>query len=188
MADTGVSIVVNLDAAPLARLFARLAAAGADLSPAMRDIAGQLEKETQYRFSESSRGPSGQAWKPSARALKTGGKTLRDTGRLLNSITSESDATSARVGTNVDYAAIHQFGGKIKKAARIQTLYVSRVRAENGDWRFVKSGRATFKYDVNVGEHDINMPARPFIGLSQGDNMMIADILMDHLRRAAGAP
>ena len=38
-------------------------------------------------------------------------KILQKTGRLRNSITEASDNDSARVGTNVAYAAIHNFGG-----------------------------------------------------------------------------
>lgn len=84
----------------------RLLALGADLFPVMDEIGASLETSTRMRF-ETSIGPSGQPWKPSRRA----GKTLVDTGRLLASITHRADRTSVEVGSNVIYAAIHQFGG-----------------------------------------------------------------------------
>ncbi|HRQ82149.1 MAG TPA: phage virion morphogenesis protein [Azospirillaceae bacterium] len=183
---TGASLTIALDVQPMARLFARLAAAGVDLAEPLADIAGHLERATQRRF-ETGRDPAGAAWKPSARAAKTGGKTLVWRGHLRDSITSESDGMTARVGTNVDYAAIHQFGGRIEKKARIQTLYVNKARAEAGDWRFVRSAKSDFAYDVKVKAHAVTMPARPFLGLGPDDHPAIADILMDHLRLAAGA-
>lgn len=178
---TGASLTVALDVQPMARLFARLAQAGVDLAEPLADIAGHLERATQRRF-ETNLDPAGQAWKPSRRAAKTGTRTLVLSHHLRQSITSESDATAARVGTNVPYAAIHQFGGKIKP--RIQTLYVNKARAESGDWRFVKRSKADFAYDVTVKEYA--MPARPFLGLGPDDHPAIADILMDHLIAAAG--
>lgn len=182
---TGASLTVALNVQPMTRLFTRLAQAGVDLAEPLADIAGHLEFATKRRF-ETGRDPSGAAWKPSARAAKTGGKTLVWRGHLRDSITAESDATAARVGTNVDYAAIHQFGGRIEKKARIQTLYVNKARAESGDWRFVKAGKADFAYDVGVKAHVMDMPARPFLGLGPDDHPAIADILMDHLIAAAG--
>jgi phage virion morphogenesis protein len=62
-----------------------------------------------------------------ARRTKTGnwpGKTLQVSGQLRNSISAKSDARSAEVGTNLVYAAIHNFGGmaglgrKVKIAGR----------------------------------------------------------------------
>lgn len=186
MAEEGVNITIDLDTAPMAKVFRRLVAAGADLAAPMADIAGHLEEETRHRF-ETGRDPVGAIWKPSRRAAEKGGKTLVERGRLRDSIVSRSDATSAEVGTNLEYAAIHQFGGKISREARVQTLYVNKVRAEGGDWRFVKSSKSDFAYDVNVGPYEINMTARPFIGLGDEDHRVIAYIIFEHLGRAAGA-
>jgi len=46
--------------------------------------------------------------------IKAGGKTLADTGRLMNSITYVKRGNKVIVGSNVVYASIHQFGGVIK--------------------------------------------------------------------------
>lgn len=49
---------------------------------------------------------------------------LLDTGRLRNSITHEATPTSVRIGTNVEYAAYHQFGTQGLKSAtsRVQPI------------------------------------------------------------------
>jgi phage gpG-like protein len=72
--------------------------------------------------------PWDRPWKPSARAEATGGQTLRKTARLQRSMTSQSalktDPQGFEIGTNVVYAATHQYGATItpqeKKALRFK--------------------------------------------------------------------
>ena len=73
----------------------------------MRKIAGTLLAETQFAFSMRRPG-----WTPSLAAEKRDGQTLRDTGRLMGSVSTDHDDRQAAVGTNVVYGPIHQFGGK----------------------------------------------------------------------------
>jgi phage gpG-like protein len=58
--------------------------------------------------------PEGNTWEPSVRALETGGTTLVDHGNLRDSITPNvfADGSGVEHGSNMIYAAIHQFGGK----------------------------------------------------------------------------
>lgn len=54
---------------------------------------------------------TGNRWKPSIRALKTRTNTLYDTGELYRSIQLAKGVTNQRfIGTDVDYASIHQYG------------------------------------------------------------------------------
>ncbi len=53
------------------------------------------------------------------------GDPLRDTGRLMNSITHRIAADGVEVGTNVPYAGVHQFGYAVLKA-RIGSKQVRR--------------------------------------------------------------
>ena len=63
------------------------------------------------------------------------GKPLQDTGRLRNSITWELRPGGVRVGTNVIYAAVHNFGAVIKpKRAKFLAIPVG-----GGSIRLVKS-------------------------------------------------
>lgn len=52
-----------------------------------------------------------QPWLPSKRALEQGGKTLRDTSRLLSSLTYIALPDGVKWGTNVIYARMMHYGG-----------------------------------------------------------------------------
>ena len=146
------------------RLSARLERARAatlDFTPATRAIADYLRTSTVERF-EDEAGPDGRPWQPSQRAIDEGGLTLTDRGQLRQSITAAHDASRALAGTNLAYAAIHQFGGKI--SAR-----------PGGALRTPAGPRAS-----------VTMPARPFLGFSPGDVTEIEFLLNDHVARGFG--
>lgn len=86
-----------------------------DTEPLMAHIANTLGIFTSQSF-EKETSPFGEKWKPlsSATLQKSKGikKKLVDKGKLVNSIHTSHTATSATIGTNIKYAAIHQFGGK----------------------------------------------------------------------------
>lgn len=173
------------DLAPaLAADIARLDGATADLSPAMAAIASSLEASTLFRF-ETETGPDGEAWLPSQRALAEGGQTLTDTARLRQSIASQSGPDWAEIGTNVVYAGLHQFGGVIKRGARQHTTY-RRLDGRTGDLtsHFVKKGKSNFAQDHQVGAYEIEMVARPFIGVGDDDEASIVEIITDHFAGA----
>ena len=105
------------------------------------------------------------------------GRVLRDSGALQNSISERSDDDTAIVGTNLPYAAIHQFGGPIQKPARTATV---RYRSEAGRILFAgrKHANATAK-QVNIPAHQVDMPARPYLGISAADDKEIREIISD---------
>ena len=72
-------------------------------------LAEGARESTLERFKQS-KGPDGRRWKTSIRAAQEGGKTLIQSAQLRNSIHDKSDASGFAVGTNVKYAATHQFG------------------------------------------------------------------------------
>ena len=76
-------------------------------------IGSYLVTATLDRF-DREQGPDGKPWQKSIRAMADGGLTLTDTGGLRDSITHNvaGDGRSVDVGSNLVYAAIHQFGGK----------------------------------------------------------------------------
>lgn len=113
---------------------------------------------TQQRFIDQS-DPEGNKWPESGRARTQGGKTLLDTGRLLQSITHEAGDDQAAWGTNVVYAAIHHFGGIIR-AKRAKKLAFQGI-----------NGFAIVS--------QVTMPARPYLGLSLSDQNGIRDIAED---------
>jgi phage virion morphogenesis protein len=94
------------DANVLAMLDAILSVGG-QLQPSMRQIAGLLENRVLLGF-RGSVSPYGETWLP---LVAREGKPLIKNRILMNSINSDYGETFAEVGTNLEYAAIHQFGG-----------------------------------------------------------------------------
>jgi phage virion morphogenesis protein len=181
---TGAS--VRIDGGAALSLFGDLLRRAEDLSGLYAGMAGELELQTRERF-ETTTGPDGQKWPPSKRAAK-GGRTLTDTARLLNSITSASDTTHAEVGTNVVYAAIHQFGGDIEQPARATTLY-RHFDAATGKFepRFLKARnkKANRATTHAIPARTIRVPARPFLGVGPADAAALLDVAAEWL---LGAP
>lgn len=166
---TGVVITVDDTAAREA--LAGLGELGEDLTAVMEDIGQQLVTSVLMRF-ETGRGPGGAPWAPSARAQAEGGQTLVDTGRLRQSVTYLASAREVEVGTNVIYAAIHQFGGTIRaKTARGLAFTLPWLAGPDDDGRRVV--------------RSVTIPLRPFLGLDAEDAADISAIVADHLARAA---
>ena len=82
---------------------------GIDKAGVMNAIAEGLRTSTMQRFG-SEESPEGTKWAPSIRATKQGRKTLTKTADLKDSIRAQVDESGAAVGTNLVYAATHQFG------------------------------------------------------------------------------
>lgn len=193
MAQTGASI--RIDDAQLRRMLGGLDAAGRNLSGLMEQLAAQVEFDTQRRF-ETQTDPDGNPWPPSLRALAENGETLTDTARLRQSITSRSGPTDFEVGTNVVYAAIHQFGGTIHQQERQQTLHWHhagdttkaswRGSRTFADWSFAKKSKANYSEIHTVKAHDVTMPARPYLGVSESGMAELGVIARDWLAGAAG--
>lgn len=133
----------------------------ADIGGAMAAIGEGLRESTVRRF-ETSTGPDGKRWKTSIRAKETGGKTLIQTARLRNSIHTEYDESGVAVGTNDIRAATHQFGdsGRVIRPRKKRLL---RFRIK-GQW-------------VSVKKVSVDIPARPFLGISEEDDEEIRTIL-----------
>lgn len=182
----GLSIKLDLSTEALAAALAKMAAADTDALPVMQQIGSFMETETLLRF-EREAGPDGRKWPQSLRAKHSGGQTLTDTARLRQSIVSEATPTSAAVGTNLVYAAIHQLGGTISRQARQQTIY-HHYDKRSGELsrRFVKKGKSNFARDVQVKAHEIKIPARPFLGINEQSEAGITEILTDYMAAAAG--
>lgn len=86
----------------------------ADLRPAMQEIGAAVQSETDLSFREQ-RDPWGNAWAALSdvtlsRRRGTSAQILSDTRRLSNSVNVRASAESVEIGTNVVYAAVHQFG------------------------------------------------------------------------------
>lgn len=146
---------------------AKLIKAFGDLEPLMEGFGLYLEGSTIDRFDQE-RGPDERPWERSIRAKREGGKTLTDSSQLRSSITSRASSRSVEVGTNKIYAGIHQFGGTI--------------HAKNAEF-------LTFRLPGGLGVRrvkEVEMPARPFLGLSTEDESELFAQVADYSRAALG--
>jgi phage virion morphogenesis protein len=115
-------------------------------------IGADLEAEVALGFNDGA-DPYGNAW---AHPVFRDGQPLRDTGRLMNSITHNADDKGVEIGTNVCYAATHQFGATITAG-----------KASQGSACQPAQG-APFLVFPGPGGHPIfakqvKIPARPFL-------------------------
>lgn len=152
---------------------AKLLAKGQNMRPVMREISHDMRDAVLENFEREGRPNS---WKKSRRAAKQSGKTLQHTRRLMKSITPDSDINTARVGTNLKYAAIHHFGGPIRVKGRERVMNFKQVRRGKmtfgrpgtGD-RFAKAGQAHYSMKVSGKAYSVSMPARPYMFLLDED-------------------
>lgn len=163
---SGVALTFSFDDAGAGDAFGRLRAATENLRPVLEEIGQAVERSTRIRIGETSVSPAGQPWRPSRRVAEQGGLTLRLSGRLEDSISYRVEPDAVEVGSAVEYAAIHQFGGTI--TAKGKAL---RFRLAGGGFVTVKS---------------VKIPARPYLGLSAADREEIPQIVTDAWRAAGG--
>ncbi|MDS4020666.1 MAG: phage virion morphogenesis protein [Candidatus Competibacter sp.] len=189
----GASIEITVDDAELNAALRRLQAKLGDLKPFFADVGEQLLNSTRERF-RAQTAPDGAPWAPlspayAARKKKNKNKILTLDGRLRGTLTKQVDQDSLRIGTPLAYGATHQFGarkGQFGAVVAQINAYVRRVKS-----RDVKQGRKTVAKGVAfVRAHSRkmivpwgNIPARPFLGLSDRDRADLLDALNEYLAR-----
>ncbi len=140
----------------------RLTERFADPTPMLDRLGESLRASTQKRFSDG-RAPSGLRWVRSARARKSGARTLVQSGRLQKSIRHRLVRGDLHLGTDVPYAAIHQFGSAGAKA---------------------RAPRRSRHGEAMRGGEGAGVAARPFLGLDQDDRASIVRIVRSELTGA----
>ncbi len=160
-------IKVAIDDAKVTGLLDRLKARTRDLTPAMRIIGETIRSSVIKNFMEGGRPNRWKPTKVLStylsytmrktksgnhkRAYTLGGgltkaferytagkKTLIDTGRLKNSVTSRAYPGKAIVGTNVVYAAIHQFGGMAGRGRKVKIPIRPFLMVQDEDWPVIR--------------------------------------------------
>ncbi len=120
MADEPIEI--KIDNKKVEKALLEIAQKTSNLRPLIKNIAGIMADSTEENFKEEGR-PN---WKDLSEKTKTArkktghypGQILQVSGQLALSVTTQYDDTSAVIGSNKVYAAIHQLGvqaGKNKK-------------------------------------------------------------------------
>lgn len=158
-----MDLIIEYDDREVRQELVRLSAAGANMSPAMRQIANHLQASAERSFKLQADPATGAPWAPLsqttvARRKKKGkGPTpiLIQSGDLQQSLTAEHGKDYAIAGTGLIYAATHQFGAK--------------------------QGQFASKKGQPIPWGDI--PARPFLGLRKQEHGQILASIRNHLRR-----
>lgn len=185
----GATATITVDDREVRELLERMRRRGGVLQNLMLRKVGEIVQESVQRNFEERRGPDGASWpQVSPRYAEYKRKKGKDplniliwSRRLMGSIHPSVQGDAVLVGTNVVYAAIHQFGGSFERAARKQTLYFKQYKSGEVKNRFVKKGRSNFARDVDVAAHEVYMPARPYLGVREDDWPKIAEVIRAHM-------
>ena len=108
---------INIEAHGLERLHERLNRfTGTNLSMLHDALGSEIEDQTRRRISDEKQSPEGSRdwddWSEDYAPTRHQGQSLlQGEGDLLDSITYQISGNQIEVGTNLVYAAIHQFGG-----------------------------------------------------------------------------
>jgi phage gpG-like protein len=186
-------VTINIDDKEVQDALESLQSATGSIDGPMDSIGRKIVTKVKLGF-RGSVSPFGEKWLPLKH--RKGGKPLRDTNRLRDSIThrvgGDADSQHVDIGTNVSYAPYHQFGATIKTKARTVNMY--RKLLASGDFankgRFVKKSKSNFVQSRDVGEGQIVIPARPFLPIKAGDLSLpgawesdVVNTIVSHLKR-----
>ncbi len=157
-----ISIDVKIHDEGIRRTMTLLSRRLKDARPLMRSIGEDVVDGVREHF-ERQKSPDGVPWKPSRRAIREGGETLRDTGTLYGSIHARAQSRRVIVGTNVRYAATMQYGAA-KGAFGVVAAKVRRHQRKLKSGKIVTVSAHTRMAGVPWG----TVPARPYLGISSG--------------------
>jgi len=151
-----MTATIRIDGREITAAFARMRGLVSDLTPAMREIGEVLTQSTIDRF-KTSTAPDGGRWapnKPSTLARKRGTRPLiGETGLLSSQFAPRAGPRYVEISTPMEYAATHQYG------------------ARRGQY-----GRSRRGAPIPWGD----IPARPFLGLSESDRRAVMEIIEEH--------
>jgi phage virion morphogenesis protein len=175
------TIEIKIDDQEVSTYLQKLRAATFNLLPTMEKIAGAMKEAVERNFAAGGRPewhPLSKAYLKQKKAMGFGDKILIRTGKLRSSITESFGRDYAQVGSNLEYATIHQFGGDITIPPHRRELYfnLNRRTGEVGT-KFVKKSKSNFAQEVNHPGGRTTMPARPYLQLTVSDLESIRTIV-----------
>ena len=118
-------IEIKIDNKDVDRKLLELAQKSENLRPLMKNIAGIFASATEENFKNEGRPDkwtelSEATKKQRTKQKKWPGQILQVSGQLASSISTQYDDESAIIGSNLDYAAIHQLGGQAGKNKKVE--------------------------------------------------------------------
>ena len=193
-------IKISISDEALRAALGRLIASLTDTTPTMRDLSEIMIDASARAFDNTADPATGTPWQPlsasrqrqrqRAKKGRSIANVLQDSGLLVGSIARPSGPGAVReigpdhalVGTDVPYAAIHQFGGTIKREAAPMTV---RLRKWKGRTLFAKTKHKRVRIvDTAHKAYTITIPARPFIGVGPTDIQDMLDTITRNLQKA----
>ena len=177
MAGTAQPISIEIDDAELRREFKRLLDAVQDPSPALREIGEVLTRSTKERF-QTETGPDGAKWEQNADS------TLLNYLRKRQGLSKRKTATGGRTLTQRGARAL---GGKQILTDRGDLADSIAYQLEGDNSVAVGTSRiyaAMQQFGGTTADHPQlwgDIPARPFLGISDADEADILAILRAHL-------
>lgn len=189
-----ISIADEALRAALGRVIASLR----DTTPLMRALSEIMVDASARAFQDNADPATGAPWKPlsasrqrqRAKKGRSIANILQDSGLLVGSIARPSGQGAVRdigpdhalVGTNVPYAAAHQFGATIQREASPMTV---RLRKWKGRIEFAEAKHKRVRIVDTVRKaHTVTIPARPFIGVGPTDIEDMLETIARHLQEA----
>ena len=175
---SGIKIEINIEDKGVKDLLGNLRGKLADLTPAMKEVGEIVKTSVTKNFEVGGRPP----WQKSKRAIKQGGQTLVDTGKLKNSQTYRAFNDRVEIGTHKPYAAVHQFGfsGTVSQHVKQHTR---KVHSRN----VYKKGKKTASGITTVKAHGrnmrMNLPARPFLVVQDEDMTQIKKAIEEYITK-----
>lgn len=118
-------IEIKIDNNDVERKLLELAQKSENLRPLMKNIVGIFASATEENFKNEGRPDkwtelSEATKKQRTKQKKWPGQILQVSGQLASSISTQYDDESAVIGSNLDYAAIHQLGGQAGKNKSVE--------------------------------------------------------------------
>lgn len=175
---TMISIKVNTNA--LEHTVETLQHRLSHMRPVMAGISLLMLEVVEDAFANERDPVTGAPWQPLKPATQQqrarhghAGKILQVTGSLAASVQAEAGDDYALVGTNKSYAAVHQFGFSGTQSVSAHSRQVSKV--------FGKRLAKAVHQAVKAHSRQQNIPARPFLGMSQSDEQRIKDKVQNYL-------
>ena len=132
-------IEIKIDNQEVSKRLLELAHKGKNLRPLMRNIAGIFAYSTEENFANEGRPDkwldlSERTKKQRKKSGHWPGQILQVSGQLASSISTYYDDESAIIGSNLDYAAIHQLGGQAGKKKAVSIPARPYLKLTNDDF------------------------------------------------------
>ena len=154
---------------------------GIDRRDLLDVVGATVESQTRRRLSEEKTAPDGTPWKALSEAYKNrkkgSGGILEAGGGLIDSMDHEVSEDAVEIGSNLIYSRIHQLGSSGEPVT--VPAHVRVIKKAFGQ-------KLAFPVAVNVGSYAFvqNIPARPYLGVSDANETEIIRVVDDYLDKA----